>query len=53
MASKSVTPSIRMSEEEYKKLKALKEKNGISWDEFIKYANELISGDMEESKNDQ
>ena len=53
MASKSVTPSIRMSEDEYQKLKALKEKNGISWDEFIKYANELISGDMEESKNDQ
>lgn len=53
MADKSVTPSIRMSEEEYKKLKELKEKNGISWDEFIKYANELISGDMEESKNDR
>ena len=53
MAKKSVTPSIRMSEEEYQKLKALKEKNGISWDEFIKYANELIYGDMEESKNDR
>ena len=42
-----------MSEEEYKKLKALKEKNGISWDEFIKYANRVISGDMEESNNDR
>ena len=53
MASKSVTPSIRMSEEEYKKLKALKEEYNVSWDEFIKFANELISGYMEESNNDQ
>ena len=52
MPDKSITPSIRMSEDEYQKLKALKEKNGISWDEFIKYANELISEDMERSKND-
>lgn len=46
MDKKSVTPSIRMSEEEYQKLKALKEKNGISWDEFIKYANRVLSEDM-------
>lgn len=50
MAKKSVTPSIRMSEEEYQKLKALKEKYNVSWTEFIAYANKLISGDMEESK---
>lgn len=49
MASKSVTPSIRMSKDEYLKLKALKEKNGITWAELIAYANKLISGDM---KND-
>ena len=51
MADKSVTPSIRMSEEEYQKLKALKEKNGISWDEFIKYANRVLAEDMKKFKN--
>ena len=46
MASKSVTPSIRMSEEEYQKLKALKEEYNASWDEFIKCANRVLSEDM-------
>ena len=45
-----------MTDEEYLKIKALKEKYNVSWDEFIKYANLVISGDMnktEESNNDQ
>lgn len=46
MANKSITPSIRMSEDEYKKLKALKEEYGISWNEFIGYANRVLSEDM-------
>ena len=49
MANKSITPSIRMSEEEYQKLKALKEQYGVSWNEFIAYANRVIYGGM---KND-
>ena len=47
MAKKSVTPSIRMSEEEYQKLKALKEEHHISWNELIKYANKLLSKEMD------
>ena len=43
MANKSVTPSIRMNEDQYLKLKALKEKYNISWNELIKYANKLLS----------
>lgn len=43
MASKSVTPSWRMNDEEYLKLKALKEKYNVSWDEIIKYANRVLS----------
>ena len=43
MASKSVTPSLRMSDEEYLKLKELKEKYNVSWDEIIKYANRVLS----------
>ena len=35
-----------MSEEEYLKFEALKEKYGISWNELIKYANKLISEKM-------
>ena len=46
MAKKSVTPSIRMDEEVYQKIKALKEKNGISWNELIKCANRVLSEDM-------
>ena len=49
MAKKSVTPSIRMDEEEYLKIKALKEKYGISWNELVKCANKLLSGGI---KND-
>ena len=49
MANKSITPSIRMSKEEYQKLKALKEEYGLSWNEFITYSNRVISGGM---KND-
>lgn len=46
MAKKSVTPSIRMNDEDYKKFKELKEKYDISWAEFIKRANELIEKDL-------
>ena len=51
MAKKSVTPSIRMNEDEYQKLKALKEKHGISWNKLIAYANELLSKEMNKHEN--
>ena len=47
MAKKSVTPSIRMDEDEYQNLKALKEKYNISWNELIKCANKLLSENKE------
>ena len=49
MAKKSVTPSIRMDEDEYQKIKALKEEHHISWNELVKYANKLLSKDMKGS----
>ena len=49
MANKSITPSIRMNEEEYQKLKALKEEYGVSWNELIKYLNRVLSEDMKGS----
>lgn len=51
MAKKSVTPSIRMDEEVYQKLKVLKEKYGISWNKLIAYANELLSKEMDKHEN--
>ena len=49
--NKSITPSIRMDEEEYQKLKALKEEYGVSWNELIKYANRMLAEDMKKLKN--
>ena len=46
MAKKSVTPSIRMNEDEYQKLKALKEEYNVSWNELIKYLNRVLSEDL-------
>lgn len=49
MAKKSITPSIRLNEDDYLKLKELKEKYGISWTKFIAYANKLIEKEMQEN----
>jgi len=46
MTKKSITPSIRMNEDDYLKMKALKEKYNVSWAEFIKYSNRVLSEDM-------
>lgn len=51
MAKKSITPSIRMDDEQYLKLKALKEKYGISWNKLIKLVNELLEKDMKNNGN--
>lgn len=46
MAKKSITPSLRLNEDDYLKLKELKEKYGVSWTKFIEYSNALIEKDM-------
>lgn len=46
MAKKSITPSIRMNEEQYLKLKELKEKSGKSWNKLIKRVNTMLENDM-------
>ena len=53
MAKKSVTPSIRMDEEVYQKIKALKEEHHISWNELIKFANRVLSEDMNKREDKQ
>ena len=46
MAKKSITPSIRMNEEQYLKLKELKEEYGVSWNKLIKRVNTMLENDM-------
>lgn len=53
MAKKSITPSFRLNEEDYLKLKSLKEKNGISWTKFMAYASALVEKDMKDSEEKQ
>lgn len=50
MAKKSITPSFRLNEDDYMKLKELKEKNGISWTKFVAYLNTLVEKDMKDSR---
>lgn len=49
MANKSIITSIRLNEDDYLKLKALKEKSGVSWTKFIAHTNELISEEMKKN----
>lgn len=51
MAKKSITPSIRMNEEEYLKIKAIKEENNISWNELIAYVNKVLKNDSKSNKD--
>ena len=53
MAKKSVTPSIRMDEDQYFKLKALKEKYNVSWNDLIKYLNRVLSEDMNKREDEK
>ena len=50
MVKKSIVTSIRLNEDDYLKLKELKEKYGISWTKFIAYANELLENDMKANR---
>ena len=49
MAKKSVTPSIRLNEDDYLKLKQLKEQYGISWTKLVSYVNTLLEKDMKDN----
>lgn len=50
MAKKSIITSIRLNEDDYLKLKALKEKYNLSWTKLISYANELLEKDMKKNR---
>jgi len=46
LAKKSIVSSIRLNEDDYLKLKALKEEHNLSWTRFIAYVNRLVEKDM-------
>lgn len=50
MAKKSVTPSIRLNEDDYLKLKALKEKKGISWTKLVAHLNNILEQEIKDEK---
>lgn len=50
MAKKSITPTLRVNQDDFLKFKELKEKNSTSWTKFIAYASTLIEKDMKEEK---
>lgn len=52
MAKKSIVTSIRLNEDDYLKLKQLKEQYGISWTKFVSYVNELVENEMKKDRRD-
>lgn len=49
MVKKSIITSIRLNEDDYLKLKELKEKYNLSWTKFVSYVNKLVEKDMEDN----
>ena len=50
MAKKSITPSFRLNEEDYLKLKALKEEYGISWTKLVAHINKILEQEIKCAK---
>lgn len=50
MAKKSITPSIRLNEDDYLKLKALKEEYGTSWTKLVAHINKILEQEMKDAK---
>ncbi len=48
MAKKSITPTLRVNQDDFLKFKALKEESCMSWTKFIAYASKLIENDKKE-----
>jgi len=48
MAKKSIVTSIRLNEDDYLKLKELKEKYNLSWTKLVSYVNTLLENDLKD-----
>jgi len=50
MAKKSITPSLRLNEDDYLKLKALKEEYGVSWTKLVAHINNILEQEIKDTK---
>jgi len=50
MAKKSITPSLRLNEDDYLKLKELKEEYNLSWTKFVSYINKILEQEIKDAK---
>ena len=53
MAKKSITPTLRVNQDDFLKFKALKEKSGVSWTKFMAHVNALVEKDMKDTEEKQ
>jgi len=53
MAKKSIITSIRLNEDDYLKLKALKEEYNLSWTKLVAYINKILEQDMKDTEEKQ
>ena len=53
MRKKSITPTLRVNQDDFLKFKELKEKSGISWTKFMAYASALVEKDMKDTEEKQ
>lgn len=51
MAKKSVTPSIRLNEDDYLKLRKLKEESKLSWTKLVAHINKMLEQEMKDAKD--
>ena len=50
MAKKSITPTLRVNQDDFLKFKELKEKSGVSWTKFMAHVNALVEKDNKDAK---
>ena len=50
MAKKTLITSFRLNEDDYLKLKALKEKSGMSWTKLVANINKILEQEMKDAK---
>lgn len=50
MAKKSIITTFRLNEDDYKKLKALKEKSGVSWTKLVAHINNILEQEIKDAK---
>lgn len=51
MAKKSIVTSLRLNEDDYLKLKALKEEYGTSWTKLVAHINKILEQEMKDAQS--